>query len=106
MESPLQKRTGYGLATMCASGNLPSDCDRLLSTLTPREREVLNVLLFTADSRKQAAHRLKISRHTWEVHQRSVYAKLGVHSRTELILIYSRQDADTPAHSLLSDAVR
>jgi DNA-binding CsgD family transcriptional regulator len=60
-----------------------------VDVLTPREAEVFRLLACTTDSRKQAAYRLGISRHTLEVHLNRIHAKLGVHSRAELILRYN-----------------
>lgn len=52
--------------------------------LAPREREVLSELL---DGRTEAtiAQRLSISPHTVHAHIRSVYLKLRVHNRVELV---------------------
>lgn len=54
------------------------------NSLAPRERQVLGELL---DGRTEAriAERLSISPHTVHAHIRSLYAKLRVHSRVELM---------------------
>ena len=56
----------------------------LRGALAPREREVLTELL---DGRTEAsiARRLAISPHTVHAHIRSVYLKLRVHNRVELV---------------------
>ena len=52
--------------------------------LTDREREVLELLL-RGYTYKLVAKDLFISESTVKTHVQSVYAKLGVHSKTELI---------------------
>ena len=52
--------------------------------LAPREIEVLGKLLDGMTEAK-VAERLSISRHTVHAHTRSLYAKLRVHNRVELL---------------------
>jgi DNA-binding CsgD family transcriptional regulator len=52
--------------------------------LTPREREVL-MLLLTGSSRKQIASKLKISTHTVNGHIKELHRKFSVSSRGELL---------------------
>lgn len=52
--------------------------------LTERERELLQ-LLVEAQTQKQIAQRLGLSRHTVDTHLRNIYAKLHVHSRTAAV---------------------
>lgn len=59
--------------------------------LTPREREVLG-LLAKGYPYKQIAADLGISIHTLRDHQRSIYDKLHVHSRTEAVVRYLGRD--------------
>jgi two-component system, NarL family, nitrate/nitrite response regulator NarL len=54
----------------------------LISQLTPREREVLGLLVEGADGRTIAT-RLGISRNTVRTHVQSILTKLQVHSRLE-----------------------
>ncbi len=54
----------------------------LISQLTPREREVLGLLVEGADGRT-IADRLAISRNTVRTHVQSILTKLQVHSRLE-----------------------
>jgi two-component system nitrate/nitrite response regulator NarL len=54
----------------------------LISQLTPREKEVLGLLVEGADGRTIAA-RLGISRNTVRTHVQSILTKLQVHSRLE-----------------------
>jgi DNA-binding CsgD family transcriptional regulator len=57
----------------------PSTADQL----TPQERQIA-MLLVDGESIRAAAARLFLSPKTVEYHLRKVYAKLGIHSRTEL----------------------
>lgn len=58
-------------------------------TLTGREQEVLQ-LMAGGLANKQIAVRLGISEHTVKFHLSSIYAKLGVASRTEAVTIGTR----------------
>ena len=58
--------------------------------LTAREREVL-ALLVDGLSNPEIAHRLTISRSTVKFHISSILAKLGVSSRTEAVVLATRQ---------------
>lgn len=59
------------------------------STLTRREMEVLELITAGLRNREIAA-RLYVSIHTVEFHATSLYAKLGVRSRTEAALVAGR----------------
>lgn len=56
-----------------------------LDALTPREREVLDVLA-EGLSNKEIAWRLKISEHTVKFHVASIFAKLDVSTRAEAVM--------------------
>ncbi|MDQ2936477.1 MAG: response regulator transcription factor [Acidobacteriota bacterium] len=62
----------------------------LLDALTPREREVLDMLA-EGLSNKEIAWRMKISEHTVKFHVSSIFSKLGVSTRTEAVMQGIRQ---------------
>jgi DNA-binding NarL/FixJ family response regulator len=62
-----------------------------LEKLTPREHEVL-ALLAKGFLYKEISDQLKISQHTFRTHQRAIYEKLHVHSRTEAAVKYFGHD--------------
>lgn len=62
-----------------------------LNKLTPREQEVL-ALLAKGFLYKEISDRLGISFHTFRNHQRAIYEKLHVHSRTEAAGKYFGRD--------------
>ena len=70
--------------------------DRTLAGLTPREVEVLR-LLVEGRSNRQIAERLFISGKTASVHVTNILAKLGVHSRLEAAATARRLGLDQPA---------
>ncbi len=82
-----------GLAVLDPSFNLlPSRAQpstRLVEELTPREREVLQ-LLAEGQSNKEIARRLGISEHTVKVHVNAILGKLNVQSRTEAVVRATR----------------
>jgi NarL family two-component system response regulator YdfI len=56
-----------------------------VDALTPREREVLEMLA-SGLSNKEIAWRMKISEHTVKFHVASIFAKLDVSTRTEAVM--------------------
>ena len=60
------------------------------SDITPREREVLN-LLAEGLPNKGIAHRLNISEHTVKFHVNAILGKLGAQSRTEAVTLATRR---------------
>jgi two-component system nitrate/nitrite response regulator NarL len=72
---------------LSASRTQPSD--RLTEELTPREREVLQ-LLARGHSNKEIARQLGISEHTVKFHVNSILGKLNVQSRTEAVVRATR----------------
>lgn len=61
-----------------------------INALTPREREVLEMLA-EGLSNKEIAWRMKISEHTAKFHVASIFAKLDVSTRTEAVMQGIRQ---------------
>jgi DNA-binding NarL/FixJ family response regulator len=78
------------------------DDRRVLDSLTPREREVLQLLADGLDTRAAAA-RLHVSPRTHRNHIANILAKLGVHSQIQALLFALRYgvveagDRDQPA---------
>ncbi len=72
---------------LSASKTQPSS--RLAEELTPREREVLQ-LLAQGQSNKGIARQLGISEHTVKFHVNSILGKLNVQSRTEAVVRATR----------------
>lgn len=66
------------------AGNSSAPVKELLEPLTPREREVLQ-LLAAGIVNKEIASRLNISEHTAKFHVASILGKLGVSTRTEAV---------------------
>jgi DNA-binding NarL/FixJ family response regulator len=66
----------------------------LREPLTPREREVLELLTLGLSNR-QIAERLRISEHTAKFHVASVSGKLGASSRTEAVSLGVRHGLTT-----------
>ena len=57
------------------------------STLTPREREVVRLILRGYPS-KSVARELEISTQTEQVHRKNIYHKLGISSHSELFTLF------------------
>lgn len=68
----------------------PEDAELVADPLTEREREVLQ-LVAEGLANKQIALSLNISEHTVKFHLSSLYAKLGVTSRTEAVRTGARR---------------
>ena len=70
--------------------------DRLsrIYALTRRERQVVATLAAGLDTRA-AAERLSISRHTLQDHLKSVFAKIGVNSRREVLATFGSSASAT-----------
>ena len=67
-----------------------SELDPSGQILTPREIEVLRMIAEGLGN-KEIASRLRISDHTVKFHISSIFAKLGVSSRTEAVIVGIRQ---------------
>jgi two-component system nitrate/nitrite response regulator NarL len=64
--------------------------ERLLSTFTPRELDVLQLVAEGLDT-EHMAHRLGIAPHTVEWHVRHLIEKLNVHSKLQAVIAAARQ---------------
>lgn len=60
--------------------------------LTPRQREIVE-LVFAGYENREIAAKLSISYYTVRYHLGSIYAKLGVHTKTGLIRLLLRDPA-------------
>lgn len=67
----------------------PSEWEILIGTLSPREREVLE-LMVEGRSRKEIGAELAISINTVRTHVKSILAKLGVHASLEAVSLALR----------------
>jgi DNA-binding CsgD family transcriptional regulator len=58
----------------------------LVASLTPKEREIISIIASEDNStNKQVAMRLRISENTLRNHLSSIYDKLGIGNRLELL---------------------
>lgn len=71
------------------------DGDDLLAALTPRERDVL-FLLVEGVGRKEVANRLQLSANTVRTHLHSLMSKFGVHSTLEVVALARPRLEGTP----------
>lgn len=76
--------TAAVLRLLLAEREQQHESDRLLSSLTPREREVLACLADGA-TRNEVAKRLRMSANTVRTHTQNLMSKLGVHSTLEAV---------------------
>jgi DNA-binding CsgD family transcriptional regulator len=85
----LEGRSNGEIAVTLRDATAGETFDRLcrVYALTRRERQVVAALAGGLDTRA-AAERLSISRHTVQDHLKSVFAKLGVNSRRELVATF------------------
>lgn len=77
------------LAKRQATASLTEAVRSTIETLTEREREILD-LLAQGLSNKMIAAQLYLSVRTVEGHLANIYSRLGVHSRTEAMLIAAK----------------
>jgi DNA-binding NarL/FixJ family response regulator len=63
-----------------------ADGELALRDLTPREREIVQLLAESKSSSKQVASHLNLSVKTVETHRTNIMRKLGLHSVSELVL--------------------
>lgn len=79
-------------SAQAARDQLGSLCEKLAKQfdLTPREEEIL-LLLAQNYRAPYIAERLVVSQSTVKTHMRNLYAKLGVHSQAELLLLVEEE---------------
>jgi DNA-binding NarL/FixJ family response regulator len=80
------------LSRQRAGAGAPPEAPAVLETLTRREKEIL-VLVREACDNRQIAARLGVSEQTVKNHMHSLYEKLGVPNRLQLIKVLGRKDA-------------
>ena len=77
------------LKELTAARRHRSESERLVESLTPREREVLRCMV-AGLGRKAVAERLYLSPHTVRTHMQNVLGKLGVHSTLAAVALARR----------------
>lgn len=87
VEALSEHRPYFSVRVSDAAGAAEPDSDsaRHRSRLTPREREILQ-LLAEGKSNKEVAQLLNIAVNTAEAHRANIMLKLGLHSLAELVL--------------------
>jgi DNA-binding CsgD family transcriptional regulator len=75
----------------------------MLENLSPREREIFDLLL-NGVSPKEIARKLNISLHTVAYHRTNLYNKLGVQNIQELFAQYSTNGKEPPPEALETEA--
>ncbi len=81
----LRKHKPYFSTRVSAPADASESARASRSRLTPREREILQ-LLAEGKSNKEVANLLKISVNTAEAHRANIMTKLNLHSISELVL--------------------
>lgn len=64
----------------------------LLERLSPRQREVVRLVVYGQATNKDVAERLALSMSTVQTHRAKINARLGVHSTQELMALVYRED--------------
>ena len=92
----LEGRDNGEVAVTLRDATASETFDRLSRTyaLTRRERQIVSAFADGLDTRA-AADRLSISRHTVQDHLKSVFAKIGVNSRRELVATFGTSARST-----------
>ncbi|KNE83162.1 MULTISPECIES: helix-turn-helix transcriptional regulator [Streptomyces] len=86
------------LRELTAARKHRTESERLVQSLTPREREVLRCMV-AGLGRKAVAERLFLSPHTVRTHMQNVLGKLGVHSTLAAVAL-ARRAGVGPAEDL------
>ncbi|GHA19254.1 transcriptional regulator [Streptomyces spiroverticillatus] len=91
------------LRELTAARKHRTESERLVESLTPREREVLRCMV-AGLGRKAVAERLFLSPHTVRTHMQNVLGKLGVHSTLAAVAL-ARRAGVGPADLVPGDVV-
>lgn len=81
---------GYALGETPPAEERPSTGDAVIATLTARETQVARMLAEGLTNR-QIAQKLVIAQRTVETHIEHIFTKLGVNSRTQVAVLFARQ---------------
>lgn len=92
--------TGNVLRLLLSTQDRRRQNERLLATLTTREREVLACLAEGAGQRDVVAEQLRLSVNTVRTHMQNLMAKLGVHSALEAVALIWDQDDGLPGTAI------
>ncbi|MGV9557612.1 LuxR C-terminal-related transcriptional regulator [Streptomyces sp. NPDC003401] len=94
------------LKELTAARKHRTESERLVESLTPREREVLRCMV-AGLGRKAVAERLFLSPHTVRTHMQNVLGKLGVHSTLAAVALARRAGVGPaePGQALTGDVV-
>ncbi len=93
------------LRELTAARKHRTESERLVESLTPREREVLRCMV-AGLGRKAVAERLFLSPHTVRTHMQNVLGKLGVHSTLAAVALARRAGVGpAPLPRLAGDVV-
>lgn len=88
---------------LAATGTVAREAAELLSSLTPRERDVLEAMV-EGLSRREIAERLFLSVNTVRTHVQHVLAKLHVHTALEAVAVAIQMDGGAKLRSIGSGA--
>ena len=91
------------LRELTAARKHRTESERLVESLTPREREVLRCMV-AGLGRKAVAERLFLSPHTVRTHMQNVLGKLGVHSTLAAVAL-ARRAGVGPGRTSAGDVV-
>ncbi|GAA2218337.1 response regulator transcription factor [Promicromonospora sukumoe] len=83
-----------GVSTLRVEAAAPAAAPAVRSLLSPREAEVMDLVAGGLSNREVAAH-LVLSEKTVKNHLNSLFAKLGVTTRSQAIVRWLHQDQDT-----------
>lgn len=92
------------LRELTAARKHRTESERLVESLTPREREVLRCMV-AGLGRKAVAERLFLSPHTVRTHMQNVLGKLGVHSTLAAVALARRAGVGPADLGLARDVV-